>query len=288
METRTELYAYKLPKRSRFLTFLLAITLSFLVGTWLVQHTILDDVFVQHQMQDNDSYQDFTDQFNKTINAQAVQSGIPAATLTNIVSKGTVEQVMTTTLTNIYAEKENPIDAAPILTEIDQQVRTKTGSIAAATGVTTSAISETVQARFQTYIADSAQPIGNQAVALISTADSLSHTVMVVSGIVALILAAIIIYRSQGHILGWRYLFWAILWAGVLVALPGAALRFSDLIVTLADNTHSYASIILTLASSILMVFVRIGAILAVLGLVGVLLCIIIPSFGQYQKKGKY
>ena len=233
MKTRTELYAYKMPKRSRFLTFLLALTLTFLVGTWLVQHTILDDVFVQHQLQDSKSYQDFTDQFNKTINAQAEQSGIPSSTLKDMVS-------------------------------------------------------ETVQAKFQTYIADQAQPYANQMVSLMGTLESVAHIVMIVSGILSLLLAAIIVYRSQGHVQGWRYLFWGIFWAGLFVAFPGILLRFSDLIVTIAQNANSYSSIILTLISSILMVFVRVGAIVAVLGLLGVLICIVLPSFGKHKEKGRY
>lgn len=288
MKTRTELYAYKMPKRSRFLTFLLALTLTFLVGTWLVQHTILDDVFVQHQLQDSKSYQDFTDQFNKTINAQAEQSGIPSSTLKDMVSETTVEQVLNTTMANIYAKKENPIDATPILLEIDQKVRAQTSSIAAASGVSTSAISETVQAKFQTYIADQAQPYANQMVSLMGTLESVAHIVMIVSGILSLLLAAIIVYRSQGHVQGWRYLFWGIFWAGLFVAFPGILLRFSDLIVTIAQNANSYSSIILTLISSILMVFVRVGAIVAVLGLLGVLICIVLPSFGKHKEKGRY
>ncbi|WP_125607741.1 hypothetical protein [Lapidilactobacillus bayanensis] len=288
MKTRTELYAYKVPKRSRFLTFLLALTLTFLVGTWLVQHTILDDVFVQHQMEDSKGYQEFTDQFNKTINAQAQQSGIPSSTLKNIVSKTTVEQVINTTMANIYAKKENPINATPILTEIDQKVQAKTSSIAAASGVSTTAISETVQAKFQTYIADQAQPYGNQAVSAIKILESVSHVLIVVSGILSLIIAALIIYRSHGHVQGWRYLFWGIFWAGLFVAFPGVLLRFSDLIVNIAENAHSYSSIILTLISSILMVFVRVGAIVTVLGLFGVLVCIVLPSFGKRKEKGKY
>lgn len=288
MQTRTELYANKMPKRSRFLTFLLALTLSFLVGTWLVQHTILDDVFVQHQMQDSKGYQEFTDQFNKTINAQAEQSGIPNSTLKDMVSETTVEQVLNTTMANIYAKKENPIDASPILTEIDQQVRAQTGSIAAASGVSTSAISETVQAKFQTYIADQAQPYANQMVSLIKTLESVAHVVIIISGILSLLLMAMIIYRARGHVQGWRYLFWGIFWAGLFVAFPGILLRFSDLIVTIAQNANSYSSIILTLISSILMVFVRVGAIVSVIGLFGVLVCIVLPSFGKRKEKGKY
>lgn len=279
MNSRTELYAYKLPKRSRFLTFLLALLLATFVGTWLVQSTVLDDRFVQRELEQSDGYDEFTTQLNVVLNTQAQKAGVPQSVLTNIATKANVKQVISTSLDHVYQHQTDPIDVQPILDEINAQVREKMAGAAAVSGVSATAISESVQSNFKDYVTQRAQPIANRAVKLIAALQSGAKIAMIVSGVLALIVTIAILFRSHGHLHGWRYLFWGIFWGGVLVALPGAVLRFSDLIVNIAETTRSFSSIMLTFISDTLMVFIRIGGLLAGVGLLGVLLCIALPSF---------
>lgn len=285
MNSRTELYAYKLPKRSRFLTFLLALMIAIFAGTWLIQHTVLDRNFVQQELEASDGYQEFTDQLNLVLNSQAEQAGIPKATLTNIATKADVKKVISTTLDNVYQHQSDPISVQPILDEINTEVREKMASVSTVAGVSSTAVSESVQESFQSYVTLRAQPIANRAVVILTDLESVAKIAVIVSAVLAAVFAIAILFRSHWHLHGWRYLFWGLFWGGALVALPGAILRFSDLIVDIADMTRSFSSIILTFLSDTLMVFVRVGGLIAGVGLLGVLLCIALPSFFHRNRR---
>ncbi|KRN29029.1 hypothetical protein IV38_GL001244 [Lactobacillus selangorensis] len=256
---------------SRFLGFLLTISLFVTVGAFLTRQTVLNVNYVTNTLTSSQNLSAITKATDKQIQTVATENGLPSELTKDLVTKADIKTDLTTTVTNLYHGDTTPLSTSTIST----QLTTNLNNVAAENSLT---LSSTVQALIQPFINSAAQKVQTK----ISDQYSLKKVVAVLHDAefytAALFWGGLVVSLALGlwlfimaHLSSFcRYFGGAAFWAGllwVLLGFMGTTAVAQNIVVGTIENTD-VANIAQQLITGVSQTYMLGGAIALVVGLV--------------------
>lgn len=272
----------KRPNRglSRGLTFLIFLCVFFGVGGLILNQTVLKESFTQEQLQKPATLTTVTNEINEMLLDAAQKNGLPQSVQVKMLTESNVQTDLKTTVTNIYAGKANPLDTDQVISQMAGHLTTAIPGSGLLKSLVTTAVAA-VQAPVKTYLETEIQtPYLTPLASEMKTVKMVVSIMMWVAIIMGIVLILVQFAISQHFKIVFGSLGAAFAWAGLLLWLLTAIVKYSGLIAEVAQRAGNFSQIVTNYGLGVLAVASQFSLIGLVAGAVVWLLAKLMPQRG--------